>query len=346
LNSDSPKVTVLMSVYNGEKYLQEAVESILKQTFRDFEFIIINDGSTDNSSAILTHYEQIDGRIRVCNQENRGLIASLNRGCQLAKGKYIARMDADDLSLPERLARQVDYLETHPDVGVLGTWVEWIDENGISISKVREPTMPNTISWTLPTRNCLSHASVTMRRDVIEQVGFYNPEALHAEDYDLWTRASSITKLANIPEILLRHRIWEGAISSRQLQAQEQTIVKIMHSMATRTLGTEVSIETIVSLRQAISGKPLADLRQIKPIVSLIRQLYRTYLKTNRLNRQEAEEVSLAAGMTLLVLAVSVSKTSLWKGFVVLIQALEFNPRLLLSRQIVTKGRRMLLRRA
>src|SRR4030042_1971241 len=102
-----------MSVYNGEKYLKEAVESILNQTFRDFEFIIINDGSTDGTGAILASYQQKDARIRIYNQENQGLIASLNRGCQLARGEYIARMDADDISLPQRLQRQLDYMEAH-----------------------------------------------------------------------------------------------------------------------------------------------------------------------------------------------------------------------------------------
>jgi glycosyltransferase involved in cell wall biosynthesis len=103
---DSPKVTVLMPVYNGEKYLEEAVESILGQTFRDFEFIIIDGGSTDGTPAILARYQQTNNRIRVYYQENQKLVASLNMGCQLARGEYIARMDADDLSLPERLAKR------------------------------------------------------------------------------------------------------------------------------------------------------------------------------------------------------------------------------------------------
>ena len=335
---DPPKVTVLMSVYNGEKYLKEAIESILNQTFRDFEFIIINDGSTDGTSEILARYQQMDNRIMVYNQENRGLIASLNRGCQLAKGEYLARMDADDVSLPKRLAREVKYLETHPEIGVLGTWMELINENSVPQNKVRVPTSPWLIGWSLIFANCMVHSSVMMRRDIVEQLGFYRPEALHTEDYDLWARASPITKLANIPEVLLRYRISKERISSQHSQTQEQNSVQIIQSMVTRLLGPGVSLETVSRLRRVVIGLPLDNPQQIDQVATLIQRLYRAYLDTSSLSRAEAKEIAQDAGMRLLTLAASTSKISLVKRFLILVQALRLSPRLLFSRQVITKG--------
>ncbi len=125
-----PLVSVVMSVYNGERFLREAIESILSQTFRDFEFIIVNDGSTDGTAGILNSYALSDSRVRVFEQENMGQCASDNRGCSLARGKYIARMDSDDVSMRDRLERQIAFLENHEKVGLLGGAVEIIDDRG------------------------------------------------------------------------------------------------------------------------------------------------------------------------------------------------------------------------
>lgn len=144
----SPKVSVVMSVYNGEKYLPETIDSILNQTFKDFEFIIINDGSTDKTAKILTSYD--DPRIRIFNQENMGLTKSLNRAISLAKGEYIARMDADDISYPERLKKQVDYLNKNPDIGLVGSKYIRIDKRGRKIDEINVP---------IGTDNILKHFS-------------------------------------------------------------------------------------------------------------------------------------------------------------------------------------------
>jgi len=343
---DSPKVTVLMSVYNGEKYLKEAVESILNQTFRDFEFIIINDGSTDSTPAILAHYQQLDDRICVYHQKNQGLIASLNRGCQLAQGKYIARMDADDVSLPERLARQVDYMEAHPEIGVLGTWIGPIDENSKPLRTWHPPTptSPGLVRWSLLFWNCVAHPSVVMRRDVIEPLGFYRREAIHTEDYDLWARAWFTTQIANIPEILVRYRVWQGGSTARHSETMYQYTVRVTHSIIVRLLDSDVSLETVSDLRRVVIGLPLANPQQIDQVATLVKQLHRAYLNTTSLNRTEVREVAQDAGIKLLTLAVSaVIKLSLWKSFIIFIQALRLHPRLLPPR-IITHGMRVLVR--
>lgn len=212
--SNSPTVSVIMPVYNSAQYLAEAVESILKQSFADFEFIIINDGSTDASHDILTHYQLLDKRIRLYHQENRGIVESLNRGCNLSRGKYIARMDSDDISLPERLAKQVSFLETHSQVGVCGTWVQLF---GGTTGVVRPSTDSEMIRIKLLFESMLAHPSVMMRRQVmINNNLFYRDGYDGAEDYDLWLRFSQHTLLANIPEILLRYRKHEQQITQRQ----------------------------------------------------------------------------------------------------------------------------------
>jgi glycosyltransferase involved in cell wall biosynthesis len=340
----APLVSVIMSVYNGERFLEEAIKSILNQTFGDFEFIIINDGSTDSTSVILRRHGDLDDRMRIYHQENRGLIASLNRGCRLARGRYIARMDADDVSLPERLTKQVHHMKTNPEIGVLGSWIEYIDENGARRGDWRMPTAPGLIGWFLIFGTCLAHPSVLMRREIIEQLGFYRPEALHAEDYDLWTRASVVTRIANIPEILLQRRVWEGSICSTHFRTQEQNVIKAMHSMMTRLLGSKISPDVVESLRRMVMGSSLDDLEQIASLASLIERAYRAYMKENRLTRIETKEVAQDVGRKLSALAVSAGKISPWKGLVVFLQAVRSNPQLL-SMQINARVVRTLVRK-
>jgi len=328
LTSEAAKVTVLMSVYNGEKYLAEAVESILNQTFRDLEFLIINDGSTDATADILERYRRSDNRITVYNQENQGLIASLNRGFQLAKGEYVARMDADDVSLTERLAREVKFMDTHPDIGVVGTWVEYMDENGRRLGEWHFPTAPDVIGWHLLFGCCLAHPSVIMRRDVFQQLGFYRPQALHAEDYDLWSRAVTVTRLANIPEVLLRYRISGEGICQRHHQTQEESVMRAMHPPIQSLLRSEVPLEVVASMRKICMGQPLNDLHQVDEVISLLHRLYRAYVAATDLSRKEALDIRHDVGAKLLSLAVSASQKSPRQGLSIYLQALRFNPRL------------------
>ena len=204
---DAPPVSVVMPVYNSAHVVADAVESILHQTFGDFEFIIVDDGSTDSTEEILREYAALDGRIKLYNQENCGLIASLNRYCRVANGKYIARMDADDISLPARLEKQFRYLEAHSEVGVLGTWIQDVDSNRTPIIEWPVPADPVVVRWFLFFGNCIAHPSVMMRRELLDRLGYYRPSAIHVEDYDLWIRAAEVTGLANLPEVLVQYRI-------------------------------------------------------------------------------------------------------------------------------------------
>jgi glycosyltransferase involved in cell wall biosynthesis len=341
----TPRISVVMPVYNGEKYLAEAVESILAQTFRDFEFIIIDDGSTDSTTDILGRYKQEDDRIRVYPQENLGEVASCNRGYQLAQGEYVARMDADDVSLPERLARQLGYLEAHPEIGVLGTWVQVIDSRGKAREIWHLPTMPRVVEWSLCFEDTLANPSVMMRRAVIERLGFCRAETTIAADYDLWARALPVTQLANIPEVLLQYRTWQGSLSYRYPEKQQENSTKIAHSLIASFLGSEAPIATVMGLRRAVTAEPLASLQEVEDVGSLIRRLCRAFMATSCPNPEEVREYARFAGTKLFYLANAASRFSLRKGLSIYIEAARLNPRLL-SPMVVARGLMVVARRS
>ena len=235
-----PLVSVIMPVYNTAEYLDEAVRSILGQTLDDFEFIIVDDGSTDGSRKILNQY--VDKRMKVKHQENRGIVASLNRGLELARGKYIARMDSDDISLPDRLAKQIAFMESHVEVGICGTaCCLFGDECGITRPKTESEEIK---SWLL-FGPCMAHPTVMMRRDLILEHGlFYNPEFKQAEDYELWLRFSQHCEMANLPEPLLLYRV-RGEQATTRHKSEVYRWSSLVHAQAIRLLGIEPTDEEL-----------------------------------------------------------------------------------------------------
>jgi len=214
----SPKVSVVMSVYNGEKHLREAIDSILNQTFTDFEFIIINDGSTDRTKEILESY--FDPRIRLFHQKNIGLTKSLNRGLEIVRGEYIARQDADDISEQERLYHEVKLLDNNSEVGLVGTYASFIDRNGKQMSVWKTPENHGDIKSGLMKENCFCHGSVMFRKNCIDTVGYYREYFKYTQDYDLWLRISELYKVANINKVLYKFRRDSNTISRKKLSEQ------------------------------------------------------------------------------------------------------------------------------
>lgn len=219
-----PIVSVVMSVYNGERYLCDAIESICQQTFRDFEFIIVDDGSTDNTKGILEKYVQKDRRILLSqNERNVGLTRSLNKGLTVARGEYIARQDADDVSLPERLATQVAYLRGHAEIGLLGTAYYLVDFQGKCIGQAQPPLSDSGIRWRLLFHNAFCHTSVMFNRKLTRDVGlFYNEDLLFSQDYDLWTRMLEHTSGANLETPLVCLRVHQSSITSLRRGEQDR----------------------------------------------------------------------------------------------------------------------------
>jgi glycosyl transferase family 2 len=223
--SEIPRVSVVMAVRDGGPYLPQAVDSILAQTFTDFEFVIIDDGSTDATPEVLQRYQQADSRVRVHHQEHAGLTASLNRGCGRARGAYLARMDADDIAFPARLGRQVEFLDQHPQVALVGSAVVRIDELGREIKRSECPTSHSEIVRALAQYNCFTHPTVMLRRDMLEAVGGYREAYRQAQDYDLWLRLAERHELANLADPLLYYRVYADQVSIRQLEQQIVSVV-------------------------------------------------------------------------------------------------------------------------
>lgn len=228
---NAPKIAVLIPVYNAEKHLREAMDSIMAQTCQDFEVVAINDGSTDSSREILSSY---GAKVRIFDMpKNQGVTKALNYGLLVSRSKYIARMDADDWSHPERLARQAAYLDEHKDVFILGTWFSSMDETLTSTTwENKVESEPDKVKAALQKYCCIGHPTVMMRRRVVESMGGYDesPAFKHAEDYEFWLRASKRFKIANLPELLLKYREYPGQVSKlfkdEQRAASEAALAK------------------------------------------------------------------------------------------------------------------------
>ena len=195
-----PKISVVMPVYNTkEEWLREAIESILNQSYKDFEFIIIDDGSDKSIEPIVNSYN--DDRIVFIRQNNQGIARSLNSGFKIAKGEYIARMDSDDISIPERFEKQVTFLDNNPQITVLGSWFETFPQKGI----YKHPKTPKYLDFLKYC--CIAHPSVMLRRSIFEKFNLtYNPN-YKCEDYELWSRAVRILDFYNLQEVLLKYRV-------------------------------------------------------------------------------------------------------------------------------------------
>jgi glycosyltransferase involved in cell wall biosynthesis len=217
-----PTVSVVLPVYNGEPYLAEALESILGQTFDDFELIVVCDPSSiDNSRGLLDDLARRDSRVHVLEGPIGNLVAALNLGLSRARGKFIARMDADDVSLSNRFARQVEYLREHPDIAVVGSTITMIDAAGAVIREIDYPLTPAEIDRFLIEVGCaLAHPISMARHEAMLSVGGYRDLFQHAEDYDLWLRVAERYSLANLPDLLLRYRHHDSKVSVRHASEQ------------------------------------------------------------------------------------------------------------------------------
>lgn len=248
-----PIVSVLMPVYNGEAYLQEAIESILEQQFSDFEFLIIDDASTDKSNQIIKAYS--DPRIKLFrNNNNLGIAKTLNKGLALAQGRYIARMDSDDISLPSRLKEQVGFMNSNPSIGISGTWIRY--HNSSKNNVWQPPTTNEEIMCSLLYASALAHPSVIMRASILKQYNLtYDDTKTYAQDYDLWVRAMHFTHLANISEIHLLYRIHPKQIgqfySTEQLAAANSVRESLLKSIGIHATTEELGIHQNFILKTA-----------------------------------------------------------------------------------------------
>lgn len=207
------KISVIMPVYNGEEYIKNTVESVLGQTFSDFEFIIIDDGSTDNTLNILKNFS--DNRIKILNQNHGGIVKALNLGIKESQGEYIIRIDADDICISNRFEKLITYMNENPNVSVCGSWVRKIDKEGNVIGELKYPPIDHKdIKRYAILHNPFIHPSVIVRKKVFDKVGLYK-NFKHNEDYELWTRVLKVGRGHNIPEFLIDYRIHQNQVTRK-----------------------------------------------------------------------------------------------------------------------------------
>lgn len=279
-----PRVTVLMPVHNGERHLREAIDSILVQSFRPFELLIIDDGSTDRSAAIIASYR--DPRIRcIRNERNLGITATLNKGIALASCELIARMDADDISHPQRLQKQFGYMKRNPRCALLSTWARVVSEDHefIRIERYRS----NFYYYSLTFECCIYHPTVMFRKTAVEQIGMYRMP--YSEDYDLFWRMSTHFLIGNLPEVLLDYRISSTSLNSvlkkdEYERASEQNVLRNIRYY----LGEEFQISHAALECLRHNFKPLVaqyDLPVLLDALSVIDAVTDKILRKENINR-------------------------------------------------------------
>ena len=300
-----PELSVIMCVYNGEAYLEEAIRSVLGQTYSSFEFVIVDDGSADRTAKILQSIK--DPRIKLIrNADNLGLIRSLNIGINAAEGAFIARMDADDVCAPDRFERQLDFLKQNPKVGMCGSWLAFIGEK----AAYTYPQSHEEIKLTLMEQNPLAHPSVMFRKEVLKANGlFYDADFPGAEDYEMWSRMVFLTELANIPEPLLFYRRHEQQVTSKKMDLVTASSRKIKLRLLT-CLGIYPN-ERESMVHAFLFNNEFPQLRNEDILEEADAWLYRLFL-ANREKRQ-FDEKGLVAGWKRKLLITCIDRYSLGK---------------------------------
>ena len=265
-----PLVSVVLPVFNGEAYLKAAVESILSQSYINLELIVIDDGSADNSFQILNGVK--DARAQLAGHSNRGLAATLNKGIELARGEYIARQDQDDLSFPDRLAKQVAYMDSHPECALVGAWAQIMEGDRLTDRYHRHPACPSELRYQLLFNNPFVHSSVLLRKSALEAVGGYSTDRTRQppEDYELWSRLSRHGEVANLPEVLLYYREVPGSMSRVGPSPFRDNLIKICIenlSLASGVPSTDPDLITIATVLHGGEGSYRPNRQRITKIL-------------------------------------------------------------------------------
>ncbi len=261
----APSLTVFMPVYNAATHLEDAIASVLAQSFEDFELLVVDDGSTDESMEVVRGFR--DKRIRIEAQaNNRGLIETLNSGIRMARGSLLARMDADDLSHPERFAMQTDFLNAHPDIVGVSCAFDLIDERGRPLpgeyGRVR-PAEPLALRWALHFGCFFTHSGAMLRTSVLNASRGFDSRYTHAEDYELWLRLVDEHRLANIPRVLLTRREHGANVSTRFRAVQQQNAYLALQASLERLLKRRIIFEHVPHLRDGTLPEVAGEARAV-----------------------------------------------------------------------------------
>lgn len=272
--TDRPQISVIMPVYNAAPYLKQAIESILTQSYRDFEFIIINDGSTDDSDEIIKSFND-DRIIYVSEKQNAGISFRTNQGLAMSRGNYIALMDADDICLPERLEKQLAFIGAHPDVDILGSNATMINENEELVNKMLRPEQHELIHWRIFFGNPMINPSVMFRGSVDRNNLKYYGDTSFPHDYELWTRLIIKVRFHNVQEPLIYYRRYEKSTSSSNKQTHLEFSLKLIQDSIRELTKVSASNGAILAL-QGNPSRPDADLMEGAAVLG---KLYRRFVR-------------------------------------------------------------------
>ena len=335
-----PKLSVLMAVYNGETYLREALHGLLGQSFEDFEVIAVDDGSTDSTFAILDEYAARDIRIQVVRSErNEGLAKALNRGLSHCRAEYVARADADDISLPERFETQLNFLKDNPQTGVLSSASLSIDEHGKegawSIPSLDHDEIQFRLLWMSP----INHGAVMYRRRLVEEAGGYHPDFWTAQDYELWSRLSGKTRFANIERPLIKYRRHSDQTTATRGDGGASLSRQVSQRLLRDYLRREVGEEETQLIRQMLNAFDPLEPRDYRPALELLKELieetdHRGDARTSRLAHR------IFAG-SCLKHSVMLSYRNPARSRLLFREAASLHPQLLLSRTSLKQAMRL-----
>lgn len=294
LASSTPRVTVLTAVKNGERYLDQTIASIIDQSFLDFEYIIINDGSTDATAAILAKWAARDARIRLLhNERSLNPSGALNHGLSIARGEYVANIDHDDLAYPTRLAEQVAYLESNPSVGVVGSQVIRIDEEGKEFGVSAYPTQPALAKWCIFFQTPVLHSAAMMRRALVEQVGNYSLTSWMAGDYELFSRISLVAEISNLPTALAAYRRSSTQISSVNNRHQTGYVLLFLQAFLLANYGFDKRlVPAIAALYYGVRGNLLEDESRLVAAGALLAKLHVAFVANTVLRAEDAQAIA------------------------------------------------------
>ena len=288
-----PKISVIMSAYNAEKYLEESINSILLQKDVSFELIVINDGSNDNTLSLLKNLSAKDDRIQIIDKLNEGLPVALNIGIKASKGTFIARMDADDTAQANRLKIQVDFLEKHADIDILGTYVTAFGDGKERIWKF--PTTKEACDAALLFINPLAHPTVMFRKSIAEHIGCYDTSFDYDQDYDYWARASSLHGITNLPLPLLNYRIHEkqmGSVFSKseRISSQKRTQLFLLKEMGFSASEDEIRLHLLLANAYRLEFDIVIDLETLIKVRFLLLKMISTNVNSKRYSQKALAE--------------------------------------------------------
>ena len=281
-----------MPVFNCEKYLDESINSILNQTYRDFEFFIINDGSTDNSEKIIKNYQKKDDRINLLTQNNQGVTKSLNKGIRNCRGKYVARMDADDISHPKRFEFQLKYLQNNLNIAIVGSQISIIDDKNEIIKKIDNlPLDDCLIKWELIFGTPLIHPTLMIRKTVFKKFGLYNKQSIFGQDIQMWRKIARKVEFGNLPNNLLKLRQQDDMQNFDKLKYQNNIRISTLESYINDVSGLSHRIKCNQQLSEFfISGKPI--FKQPSNFINVILSLKRGFIRCTCENTKQVNEIN------------------------------------------------------